>query len=226
VVAVATVLTGSRGGWIGLFVSLGCLAAVLFVSFWREKPKLRIPIIVALLGAVAAVMLALHFLPSFQQRVSSIFAGSEHSSNAFRINVWRASFRMFKDNWWFGIGPGKDAFVHAYGLYMESSFDALGTYCVPLEVGVECGILGLIAFVCLIGSLLARGHAEFWGCNSIYSTPTLDRWIALGAGIALVGMMVHGFVDTVFYRPQVQFIFWLLVALLTTVPLPHAYIEK
>ncbi len=29
-------------------------------------------------------------------------------------------------------------------------------------------------------------------------------------------MMIHGVVDTVFYRPQVQFIFWLVIAMLTT----------
>ena len=61
---------------------------------------------------------------------------------------------------------------------MESSFDALGTYCVPLEVGVETGILGLCAFGALIVSLLARGHAAFWALDgkSDQSLAAMNRW--------------------------------------------------
>lgn len=53
---------------------------------------------------------------------------------------------MFKDNWWIGVGPGNTAFRLAYGLYMKSGFDALGTYCVPLEVGGRLAFLDCFAF--------------------------------------------------------------------------------
>jgi putative inorganic carbon (HCO3(-)) transporter len=213
-VALATVLTGSRGGYLGLFALGGMLLFTLVASVWRDNPKLRLPMIGALLVTCVGGLLALHFVPGFEQRITSIFAGREHSSNAFRMNVWHSSLKMFKDNWWFGIGPGNQAFRLAYGLYMVSGFDALGTYSVPLEVGVETGVLGLASFSILIIALLARGHVSFWSDRS------WERWIAAGAAAALVGMMVHGLVDTVFYRPQVQFIFWLIVSLLVTVNLP------
>ena len=29
--------------------------------------------------------------------------------------------------------------------------------------------------------------------------------------------MVHGFVDTVFFRPQIQFVFWTMVAIVSSV---------
>jgi putative inorganic carbon (HCO3(-)) transporter len=93
---------------------------------------------------------------------------------------------------------------------MKSGFDALGTYCVPLEVGVECGIVGLLAFLAMIVSLFARGHLLFWKTNR-----PIYRWNSLGLTIALLGLSIQGLVDTVFYRPQVHFIFWLTVAGLT-----------
>jgi putative inorganic carbon (HCO3(-)) transporter len=33
---------------------------------------------------------------------------------------------------------------------------------------------------------------------------------------AIAGMMFHGMVDTVWFRPQIQFIFWLMIAILST----------
>ncbi len=127
--------------------ALPVMIVILAVSVvWRDTPKLRIPMIGAVVIGAIGLVAALHFVPGFDQRITSIFAGREHSSNAFRMNVWHSSWEMFKDNWWFGIGPGNQTFRLAYGLYMTSGFDALGTYCVPLEVGVETGLLGMFAF--------------------------------------------------------------------------------
>lgn len=209
IIALATVLTGSRGGYLALFAIIATVAYLIIAGVWT-KPKWRIPVIVSLIGCLAVAAFALHYIPAFEQRITSIFAGREHSSNSFRLNVWHSSLKMFKDNWWFGIGPGNQTFVLAYGLYMTSGFDALGTYCVPLEVGVELGLLGMFSVGLLWLSLMARGHMAFWTRSG------LSRWVAVGAATALFGMTVHGLVDTVFYRPQVQFIFWLVVALLTT----------
>ena len=152
-------------------------------------------------------------LKPFEHRFLSIFQGSQHTSNAYRLNVWRASWQMFLDNWWIGIGAGNKTFRLAYGLYMRSGFDALGTYCVPLEIAVESGLPGLLAFAWLLLSVAARAHCRFWSEGSFTT-----RWLALGAILAITGRIGHGLVDTVFYRPQVQFIFWLMLALIVALP--------
>jgi len=210
-IGVATILTGSRGGYIAIGAAVALAGVMVVARAWQLKPKLRVPLIILCIVVPLVLVLALHFVPSFEQRLTSIFAGREHSSNSFRMNVWHSSIQMLKDNWWFGVGPGNQAFVLAYGLYMRSGFDALGTYCVPLEVAVETGVLGLASFAVLILSLCARGHLSFW-------SRSLDtgKWLTALAVASLVGMMAHGLVDTVFYRPQVQFIFWLLVALIVS----------
>ncbi len=207
VIFTALLLTGSRGGFIALAAIGLVLGLVVFQWLFVEKPRTR----PALMGALVLLPLiayaCLHFVPGFEQRFSSIFAGREHTSNSYRMNVWESSWQMFLDNWWIGIGPGNKTFRLAYGLYMRSGFDALGTYCVPLEIAVETGIVGLLLFAGMVAMSMARAHLTFWQTQTPYV-----RWLAAGIAAALVGVMAHGLVDTVFFRPQVQLIFWFLLA--------------
>lgn len=207
-ITVATVLTGSRGGYMGIAAGIGALGFVVAHLLWSAKPKVR-PLLIGVLVVLPVVLLGvLHMFPKYEQRILSIGAGWGHSSNAYRLNVYKSSLRMFLDNWWLGIGPGNSTFKLAYGLYMRTGFDALGTYCVPLEVAVETGIIGLFSFAWMILAAMTRAHLNFW--NSFAGS---ERWLCAGAAAGLLGMMVHGLVDTVYYRPQVQFIFWLLLAM-------------
>ena len=61
---------------------------------------------------------------------------------------------MLCDNCILGIRAGNKTFREKYGLYMLTGYDALSTYSVPLEIAVESGIFGLIAFVAFIGLFL------------------------------------------------------------------------
>lgn len=207
----ATVLTGSRGGFMGIAVALAALFLISSGWCWQKYPKTR-PVVISLavvLPLIAAACVLL--VPSMQQRVTSIFSGWQHSSNAFRLHVYESSLQMFKDNWWIGVGTGNQAFRNAYGLYMNSRFDALGTYCVPLEIAVEAGIFALTTFAVFFFALLGRAHTAFYSKSIGW-----ERWLCAGMASALFGIAAMGFVDTVFYRPQVHFIFWLIAGTLVT----------
>ena len=207
----ATVLTGSRGGFMGIAVALATLFLISSGWCWSKYPKTRL-IIIGLAVVLPLLAAACVFVvPSMQQRVVSIFAGWQHSSNAFRLHVYQSSLQMFKDNWWIGVGTGNQAFRLAYGIYMNSRFDALGTYCVPLEIAVEAGIFALITFAVFFVSLLGRAHIAFYS-----KTIGWERWLCAGMAAALFGIAAMGFVDTVFYRPQIHFLFWLLAGILVT----------
>ena len=118
---------------------------------------------------------------------------------------------MFLDNPFLGIGVGNQNFREIYGLYMISGFDALSSYCVFLEICVESGIFALIAFLLFLGTLLTNGVVAFIK-NKDYNIKVL----IFATLISVLAVMIHGFVDTVFYRPQVQYLFWIMVAILTT----------
>jgi putative inorganic carbon (HCO3(-)) transporter len=213
----ATFLSGSRGGYLGMIASIAAFGSICAGWLWHHQRKARPYIVTIAFLLPVLCFVVVKALPSFEQRFASIFAGREHSSNSFRMNVWLSSLAMLRDNWWLGIGVGNQAFVLAYGLYMHAGFDALGTYCVPLEVAVETGAAGLLIFVLILIAALCRGHISFW-CP----TANWQRWLTAGVSSAMIGLIIHGLVDTVFYRPQVQFIFWLTLAILLSLPQPDS----
>ena len=131
------------------------------------------------------------------------------SSTSFRMNVYSASFKMFLDNPFLGIGVGNQNFREVYGLYMKTGFDALGAYSVPLEIAVESGIFALIAFILFLICAIQKILSYIFNSKNTVKTTILFSIL-----IMLTGTMVHGFFDTVFFRPQIQVIFWLNIAIL------------
>ena len=115
---------------------------------------------------------------------------------------------MFKDNWLVGIGQGNQNFREIYGLYMKTGFDALSAYSIYLETAVESGIFALIFYLLFIFFLIKDGLIAFFGNCDIKTK------LYLTAGITgIIGVLSHGFVDTVYFRPQIQLIFWITVAI-------------
>ncbi len=205
-------LTGCRGAYIALFVIiLGLIYAsfqIIFNDFQNNKLKTIWKSVIGLfsVGAVGFMMLNHGIL----HRLMSIFILRGDSSTSFRLNVYNSAIQMFQDNPLCGIGVGNKVFREIYGLYMLSGFDALSCYCVFLEMAVESGIFALIAYLLFIGTLLVNAIKTFKKSNDLnYKIMVFSMFIGITA------VMVHGFVDTVYFRPQIQFLFWTMAAILT-----------
>lgn len=209
----AVFLTGCRGAYISLFIMfLGILFAsyqVVFNDFNSEKIKKIWQWLVASCSAFFVMFLA--FNHSILQRLLSIFILRADSSTSFRMNVYNSSIQMFQDNWLFGIGVGNKVFREIYGLYMLSGFDALSTYCVFLEMAVESGIFALLAYLLFIGSLLFIAIKSFINSNDFNY-----KVVIFVCAISIIAVMFHGLFDTVYFRPQIQYIFWTMCAILVS----------
>jgi len=206
----ATVFTGSRGSYVALAVILiGVVMAaghIIWHDYGDNKKLKHIWIAVMLAGIIVAAAVFLSS-PALQSRVASVFEFRGDSSNAFRLNVYVSSAKMFLDNWIMGVGPGNETFRLMYGLYMRTGFDALGAYSVPLEIAVESGVFALLAFLWIIFNIFIGGLKVVLGNNKIE-----QKIIILVCILGVAGIMAHGLVDTIFFRPQVQILFWMLVA--------------
>lgn len=209
------VLTFSRGGWIGLVVSIFVLA-ILLLHWWSPNLPRRwrtwaIPI---LLGSLAGFLfLAILFVEPLRDRVGSIFASREDSSNNFRLNVWTAVIEMIRDRPILGIGPGNNAFNMVYPLYQQPRFSALSAYSIFLEIAVETGLIGLGCFLWLLLVLLQQGWIQIQRLRAQKSREIF--WLIAAIAI-LFGMLAHGAVDTIWYRPEVAVLWWFTVALITS----------
>lgn len=201
-------LTGCRGSYIGMMVIFCSMFAVSAKYLWRNYKTIYLSVVG---GVVAFATSAILLVSSLRARVLSIFAMRQDSSNSFRFNVYHSSVEMFKDNWLLGIGVGNQNFREIYGLYMKTGFDALSAYNIFLEIAVESGIFALIAFVGFLVTLV-KNSVQF----ILKSENTKTVILVATATISICAVCIHGFVDTVFFRPQIQFVFWTMVAIAGT----------
>ncbi|MBD1217782.1 MAG: putative bicarbonate transporter, IctB family [Aphanizomenon flos-aquae Clear-A1] len=211
--ATVLILTFSRGGWIALLVGLLTIAVLLFYWWSIEIPKFwrtwSLPI---LLGTVVGLLIiGLIFVEPFRVRIVSIFADRKDSSNNFRKNVWESVFQMIRDRPIIGIGPGHGAFNKVYPLYQHSRFTALSAYSVFLETIVETGFLGFTCFMWLIVVALNTGYLQL---ARLRETKNMEGLWLMGAIAAIIGLLTQGLFDTVFYRPEVNTLWWLMMALI------------
>jgi putative inorganic carbon (HCO3(-)) transporter len=215
------VLTFSRGGWIGYvvasFVFLMLLVHWLTVRFPRFWRIWTLPIVLgvsALLVAVAVIT-----VEPLRERVSSIFVGRED-------NVWMAVIEMIKDRPLLGIGPGNDAFNRVYPRYQQPGYTALSAYSVVLEIAVETGLVGVACFLWL---LLVTLNQAWQRIQQLRKLGSREGFWLMAAAANMVGMLAHGLVDTVWYRPQVSTLWWLMIALVASyyaiAPQPTAVTE-
>lgn len=198
-------LTGCRGSYIGMMVIFCGMFAVSAKYLWQNYKTIYLSIVG---GVVGLATMAILLVSSLRARVLSIFAMRQDSSNSFRFNVYHSSVDMFKDNWLLGIGVGNQNFREIYGLYMKTGFDALSAYNIFLEIAVESGVFALIAFVGFLVTLV-KNSVKF----ILNSADTKSVIFVATALISICAVCIHGLVDTVFFRPQIQFVFWTMVAI-------------
>lgn len=201
-------LTGCRGSYIGMMVIFCGMFAVSAKYLWQNYKTIYLSIVGGVVGLATTAIL---FVSSLRARVLSIFAMRQDSSNSFRFNVYHSSVDMFKDNWLLGIGIGNQNFREIYGLYMKTGFDALSAYNIFLEIAVESGVFALIAFVGFLVTLV-KNSVKF----ILTSADTKSVIFVATALISICAVCIHGLVDTVFFRPQIQFVFWTMVGIIRT----------
>lgn len=213
------ILTFSRGGWIGfvvcLFVFLVLLAYWYSVQLPPKWQTLAMPVVLG--GSATVILLAVMFVAPVRDRVASMFVGREDSSNNFRMNVWSAVIDMIRDRPIIGIGPGNNAFNNIYPLYMRPRFSALSAYSVFLEVAVETGLIGFSCFLWLLIVTINQGMEQL---NRLRTLASRDGFLLMGAIASMFGMLAHGLVDTVWYRPQVNTLWWLTIAIIASFYIP------
>jgi putative inorganic carbon (hco3(-)) transporter len=205
------VFTFSRGGWIALVVML--VAIALLLGYWLHLYRRAWVLPAVIGGMVGFIALSAIFVPAVRSRVLSIFSGRDDSSNNFRLNVWLAAIQMIKARPILGIGPGNDAFNLVYPLYSKTRFTALGSYSVPLEILVETGIIG---FTCFNWLILVTFNQAAERLNQLRQAKDHHGYWLMAAIATIIGLMIQGLTDTVWYRPQVNSLWWFAIAMIAS----------
>ncbi|MFP3903045.1 MAG: O-antigen ligase family protein [Armatimonadota bacterium] len=179
-IAPTILLTGSRGGLLGLMAGILVFVAFRLARYWSVRR-----IVVAVVGIALVLGLAVSVVPPIRDRLTQAFSLQNHSV-AFRYHTWLGTIDMAAAHPLTGTGPG--TYEYAYPRYAKAGFtrSAHQTF---LQVGAEAGIPALIAFMVIGVAALRRLWRKLTRSNV---------WVAALASAAagwLVALGVHNLVD-------------------------------
>jgi O-antigen ligase len=193
----AEIATFSRGGLVVL-----ALLVVIVVVTSRNRWLQWLALAAGVAGAVV-----LWNLPTLGDRIRAALTLNQGTAYN-RLRIWSATFRMLGDHPLFGAG------LNSYQQVM-APYRAGDPYSVPepyphnilLTSWTELGLLGLVAFVWILVGLIVRPWRAFAQATGIH------RAVIWGTGTAFAMIVVHGLVDSPYWKNDLSVEFWLLAAL-------------
>jgi len=181
----ALCFTKSFGAWLGI------IAAVCFgVVFYLYKSG-RKQFALTILYLVLLIIVFLGYFALIQKE----------SSFDARIVIWQEAWEVFKANPILGIGPG------TFGNYFPP-YPELGVpqpHNIFLAFLLQTGIIGFIGFIWLLIWFFRTGAKLLTVHCSLFTVTLMS---------VMVYILVHGLVDTTYWKNDLSVIFWIIVALM------------
>jgi O-antigen ligase len=177
----ATVVTFSRGGFLGLVCAL-------FVLAWKIGRRNRFAI--AMLFLASGVVFFLLVPPEFIRRILSIFGGNVDGGSAIaRQNLLWQSIIVTLRHPLFGIGMNNFHNVSAREQVSHNAYT---------QLSAEMGVLALVIYIIFILSAIKRMRAIE---RETYDSRSQARvyYLAVGLQASLIGYMVSSFFASVAY---------------------------
>ncbi|HVC22350.1 MAG TPA: O-antigen ligase family protein [Candidatus Dormibacteraeota bacterium] len=204
VLGLGDVLTLSRGSWLALVV-LALLAAGL-------HPRRRLLLAVCLVALVGAVV-----LPPVRHRISNeLNPSSPANSLIARTRLWHATVDLIEAHPF--TGSGLAGFQSQVAPYREQVHDpASQTHVYPdqleLDFWVELGVLGFVALLGFLAELVR------YLVPMVRAGPRDHPW-AVALGLAWVAIVLHGLLDSPYWKNDLSAEWWILAALVTVAVVP------
>ena len=194
------ILTQSRGAWLGLAVGLWVMVVARYPRLWWE-----VPIIVGLVLLAGRAWAVPH--------ARELFLGLDSTGTSLRrLAVWGRALVLIRGAPLTGVG------LNLFPAVVEARYPLPGPEVAPphahnllLQVGVDLGLPGMIAYLILLVICLVRVSQAV----SAFRTRENANMVALSAGLlgSLVVAGVHGLLDAVTWVARSSPLLWILLAL-------------
>ena len=209
---VAFVLTGSRGAWIGLAAG-AIIAAYLLLRHAIVSRRTRTPAWLMLLDvavvAVAVAAIAFFVAVVLSPDLDARFGVSAQGGSAFsRIALWRDSLPLIQDYYFTGSGLASTAMVYATYAYLLHVPYLVHAHNLYVQIALEQGVPGLIAFLGIIVSTVA------YTVSAWRRTDEVGRGLLAAGYAATIALLVHGLFDAELYFSTLAPLVFLAPALL------------
>ncbi len=180
----ALALTFSKGG----YLAVAALAAVAIVTIPRWRAAIALAVVAGFLVATQ--------VPLLLARLATVA-----SSLDGRSQIFSAALDTIRQHPLFGLGLG------GYSYVFRGARPEIYPHDLWLTFWVEIGVLGVVAFAIVFIGVFWRGW-KAWPATEGYWRATL--WGLLGA---LTLWLVHGLVDSPYWKNDLSVEFWILAAL-------------
>jgi O-antigen ligase len=167
-----------------------------FVLYLLKQRSRRLAMYIAIMAVLFAILNSAG--PASRIDPSAI---SRDSSSLYRMEIWKAAFRLFLEQPAFGHGIGT-AWYFLFGSTDKLHGYILHCHNIYLQVAVEMGITGLCAFICLMVRKISDGVRLLRKGTTEEEASVIMGFIACAAGIA-----VHGLIDAVIFVPGLSLAF-------------------
>jgi putative inorganic carbon (HCO3(-)) transporter len=196
-ITTSIILSFTRSVWIS--------SAVVFIGVllrFRRRILWVVPTVLVLLGLI--------FHEGLHRRVDSL-VDTHFSSNAARVLMVQAGWKMFREHPWFGVGPQQidtefRSFLQARGIF-DPPFYTGHLHNNFIQLAAERGLFALVAFLWLLIELLVRcGRASYSaGDNSEWRT------IYLAALLATLALTLAGLFEFNFLASDILILFLFII---------------
>ena len=183
-------LTMERGAWLGITIGVLTMGIML-----RDK---RI-----LIGFPLLLLLTLFVSPLFRAHATSIFRPQCHSE---RLCCMRSCLTMIKKHSLIGVGLGNFRYVYPGYMLAGAKEKMLHAHNVFLQIAVEMGILGLLAFLWLL----------FLFFKDILSQRQEDRYlkvVSIGFCAGIIAIFITSLFHDVFHSRQIATLTWYIIGM-------------
>lgn len=194
VLALCMIYTYSRGNWLGLI-----FAAFVFLVFYDRR--------FIWLGAILLLFSPMFLPETILNRFLSI-GDTTDTSTSYRVYIWFGTFALLKNYWFCGIGPGPEAFSLIYPHYSYAGIVAPHAHNLYLQIMVEDGILGVIAFAFMIIVYFKDAISTY-----LKTTDKNLKAIIIGLASGMFGFLIQGLFDNVWYNYRIVLMFFIIVGI-------------
>ncbi len=199
---VAIVVTGSRGGFLGLL-------AVLLLLWWFSRKKIRIALISFFIG-LAIVVGGLSLLPTdYAKEIESINDPNDET-RLERLNTWEVAWEMYKDNPFLGVGAG--GFKYNAGFYQRmtswwteehKSLQGRVTHSLVFQIISEVGTIGALVYLYVLIYLPLKLNGIRKKLDESLEENRLILFWSLTLIVSMGGFFVAGAFISVAYYPHI-----------------------
>lgn len=204
-------LSQSRGGWLGFVVGIGVMGIFWWLTLPAGKSRRRLGLL--LLASLIAVMIIAAIIgPTGLQRIweepPRETAVGNLNSILFRQELWHWSLEAIDDFPFTGVGLGafRRAAPRLYPLDVPFDYDIAHAHNIFLQVALDTGLPGLVAYVAILALALVVG------LNVARRSPPFRAW-ALGLLGCLCALHAFGLADALAPGSKPGLLFWFMLGL-------------